>query len=103
MSYRHLAPFRQTVAGIDSPVMSRGLGEPQRAMFDYYCGLTTTRLEIHPEANDDWFLTQTEYREPKGRELKGAPWKLVWEDVHSGKELFRLYHREAVALGTSQP
>ena len=103
MSYRHLASLRPTVADIHSPVMSRGLGEPQRAMFDYYCELRTTRLEIQPQADCDWFLTQTEYRSPEGRELKGAPWKLVWESVHSQKELFRLYHREPAAPGASQP
>ena len=82
MSYRHLAPLRQFVAAnVHSPVMSHGLGEPQRAMFDYYCDLTTTRLEVHPQASEDWFLTQTDYRLPRDRELKGLPWKLVWEDV----------------------
>jgi 4-amino-4-deoxy-L-arabinose transferase-like glycosyltransferase len=99
MSYRHLAPLRETVATIHSPVMSRGLGEPQRAMFDYYCGLTTTRLEVHPEATDDWFLTQTDNLSPQGREPLGTPWKLVWEDVHSRKELFRLYRRDPPAPG----
>jgi len=103
MSYRHLAPFREKVAAINSPVMSRGMGEPQRAMFDYYCGLKTIRLEVQPQADCDWFLTQTEYRSPEGRELKGAPWKLVWEDVHSRKELFRLYHREPAATGAGSP
>ena len=104
MSYRHLSPLREFVAAnVHSPVMSHGLGEPQRAMFDYYCGLTTTRLEVQPQASDDWFLTQTDYRLPRDRELKGLPWKLVWEDVHSQKELFRLYHREPLPEMSAQP
>ena len=93
MSYRHLAALRPIVAGIHGPVMSSGLGEPQRAMFDYYCGLRTTRLEINPNADNDWWLTQTDARTPEGRELKGPPWNLVAETVHSRKELFRLYQR----------
>jgi 4-amino-4-deoxy-L-arabinose transferase-like glycosyltransferase len=104
MSYRHLAPFRKVVSEqVHSDVMSFGLGEPQRAMFDYYCGLTTTRLEVHPQANMDWFLTQTDNLSPEGREPKGPPWTLVWEGVHSRKELFRLYHREAAAPASGQP
>ncbi len=104
MSYRHLAPLRQTIAGdVHSPVMSQGLGEPQRAMFEYYCGLKTLRLEVRANADCDWFLTQTEYRSPQGRELQGGPWKLVWEDVHSRKELFRLYHREASTAVMARP
>jgi hypothetical protein len=104
MSYRHLAPLRQVVEGdVHSGVMSHGLGEPQRAMFDYYCGLTTTRLEVQPQANLDWLLTQTDNLSAKGREPMGPPWKLVWESVHSRKELFRLYHREASVPATGQP
>jgi 4-amino-4-deoxy-L-arabinose transferase-like glycosyltransferase len=104
MSYRHLAPLRQTVADdVHSPVMSHGLGEPQRAMFEYYCGLKTLRLEVRPGADCDWFLTQTDDRSPQGRELQGGPWKLVWEDVHSQKELFRFYHRETSATVLDHP
>jgi 4-amino-4-deoxy-L-arabinose transferase-like glycosyltransferase len=104
MSYRHLAPLRQVVeSGVRSGVMSHGLGEPQRAMFDYYCGLTTTRLEVQPQANLDWLLTQTDNLSPAGREPKGPPWKLVWESVHSRKELFRLYRREPMAPAAGQP
>lgn len=93
MSYAHLAKLRPFIAQIKVPVMSSGLGEPQRAMFDYYCELRTTRLEVVPDANDDWLLTQTEARTPEGRELKGAPWVLKAESTHSRKELFRLYQR----------
>ena len=95
MSYRHLAPLREIVASrVHGDVISTGLGEPQRAMFDYYCGLNTIRLEVRPDATADWFLTETDALTPEGRQLKAAPWKLEWESVHSRKELFRLYHRE---------
>jgi len=103
MSYQHLALLRPLVAQIKDPVMSTGLGEPQRAMFDYYCGLRTTRLEVDPKANDDWLLTQTDIRTAEGRDLKGAPWELKAESVHSRKELFRLYQRvPGAAMATNR-
>lgn len=93
MSYQHLARLRPIMSGINGEVMSSGLGEPQRAMFDYYCGLRTTRLELNPAANDNWWLTQTDARTAEGQQLKGPPWVLKAESVHSRKELFRLYER----------
>ena len=83
--------LRQFVANIHSPVMSRGLGEPQRAMFDYYCGLTTTRLEalLTP-------ATIGSSRKPTpvaaGKGTAGCAVETgVGGTVHSRKELFRLY------------
>lgn len=93
MSYRHLAPIREFTEAIRGCVMSQGLGEPQRGMFEYYGGLKTTRLEVQPEANCDWLITQTDFCTPQGRELRGPPWIPVWESLHSRKELFRLYRR----------
>jgi len=106
MSYRHLALLRPMAEGINGRVISTGLGEPQRAMFDYYCGLRTTRLEMDPKADGDWLLTQTDIRTPEGRALKGAPWVLKGESVHSRKELFRLYQRgpgPAMAATNNKP
>ena len=96
MSYRHLASLREKVAQLKGPVVSSGLGEPQRAMLEYYAGLTTTRVEVNPAADADWFLTQTDARTEEGRQAKGPAWKMVWESVHSRKELFRLYQRVRV-------
>ncbi len=96
MSYAHLALLRPATVKIDGPVMSMGLGEPQRAMFDYYCDLRTTRLEVEPKADANWLLTQTDARTPEGQRPMGPPWVPVAESIHSRKELFVLYHRESV-------
>ena len=105
MSYQHLATVRPQTEGICGCVMSRGVGEPQRGMFEYYGGLRTIRLEVQPEAHCDWLVTQTDVLAPEGRELIGPPWIPIWESVHSRKELFRLYRRTPPSAGaeTSQP
>jgi 4-amino-4-deoxy-L-arabinose transferase-like glycosyltransferase len=51
MAYRSVAGSLQQVAPPDgSCVASRGLGEPQRAMLDYYAAIITRRLERDPDA-----------------------------------------------------
>lgn len=93
MSYRHLAPLRAVLPPSRDCVASSGLGEPQRAMLHYYAGVQTLRVEEHPGAKCDWFLMLTDFRVPQRPVPPGGPWELVWENVHSRKELFRLFKR----------
>ncbi|HVY07123.1 MAG TPA: glycosyltransferase family 39 protein [Burkholderiales bacterium] len=76
-------------------IYSRSLGEPQRAMLDYFADITTVRLEKpgkHPDCGllivqDRWKLPPT---------AVSANWKLVWEGRRPGDKLerFRLFRHE---------
>ena len=61
-------------------VASQSLGEPQRALLDYYLGLITQRIENGAGDNCKYFLEQG---------------KKIWEGARPGdnSERFRLYQR----------
>jgi len=73
-------------------IASAGLGDPQRALLDYFAGLRTYRL-AHPNAqNCDLFLEQGPAAKPP------APpegFQEIWRGARPGDraELFRLYQR----------
>lgn len=107
MSYRHLRDIKAVLPADYGCIASIGIGEPQRAMFDYYAGIKTKRIdavekskraELARTMNCDYFLLEHETfgskKIPAPPEEQG-PWKLIWEDMHSGKELFRLYQKAA--------
>lgn len=106
MSYRHLTEVKAVLPADHGCIASTGIGEPQRAMFHYYAGVKTKRIdpvdkskrdEFMKSLNCDYFLIEHEtfgkkkIPEPPAEQ---GPWKLIWEDMHSGKELFRLYQKE---------
>lgn len=74
-------------------VSSYALGEPQRAMFEYFGGIVTYRDEVPGRRRDcDVLLVEgvpDAIREP------GPGWELLWEGTRPGdrRELFRLYRR----------
>ncbi len=76
-------------------VASRGLGEPQRALLDYFIGLRTERVEAKPGTACSLLLDQT----TRSDEAPGPPeegrWRVLWEGNRPGdnSELFRLYQR----------
>ena len=72
-----------------SCVASRGLGEPQRALFEYYIGLRTERLELGRGANCKVLLLQS----ANGDEAVPAGWREIWRGSRPGDrvERFRLY------------
>jgi 4-amino-4-deoxy-L-arabinose transferase-like glycosyltransferase len=74
-------------------VASQGLGEPQRAMLDYFAQITTLRLETPGEKpNCDWLIIQDNWNQPQ---VMGLPWELAWEGRRPGdrEERYRLYRR----------
>lgn len=88
-SYRDVAReiAAQLPAEARACVNGLGLGEPQRAAFDYFIGLRTQH-----GAQCRWLLTQgSRHRE----EEIAAPWVPVWEGHRAGDrtERFRLYQR----------
>jgi 4-amino-4-deoxy-L-arabinose transferase-like glycosyltransferase len=78
-------------------IASRHLGEPQRALLDYFGRLRTVRVEVDPNFKCELLLVQ-------GSRARGAPahgkgWMPVWAGARPGdhRELFRLYARGAAA------
>ena len=83
-----------SLPGSYSCISSRGLGEPQRALFHYFAGIVTLRQERTRRADEcDVHLVQGfrgKLAAPEGT------WTLVWEGARPGdrKELYRLYRRQ---------
>ena len=73
-------------------IASRGLGEAQRAAFDYHARIVTQRLEIHPRSNCPALLVQASAGD---NDRVGPGWRRVWEGNRPrDRERFRLYVRE---------
>ena len=75
-----------------SCIASMGLGESQRAMFDYYAGLTTHRVESDPAARSCRWLLVQQVGQPRTLPTD-ANWREVWHDARPGdtRESFHLY------------
>lgn len=73
-------------------VASLHLGEPQRALLEYYAGWQTLRREVHPDADCPLLLTQ-------GRDAATAVSPLEWQPVWRGSrpgdetEIYQLFRR----------
>ncbi len=97
-SYRGMIVSLQGALPDDAKcIASRHLGEPQRALLDYFGRLKTVRVEVAPNAECELLLVQ-------GSRTRGAPshgkgWMPVWEGARPGdhRELYRLYARGPVA------
>jgi hypothetical protein len=74
-------------------VVSRNLGDSQRAALDYHANIRTQRFEIVQNMNCDYYLIQDE----RGREKikPGSKWRLIWEGKRPSDrhESFRLFQR----------
>ncbi len=95
----HVQSYRTTAAVIAAQmpttrtcIAAVNLGEPQRAMLDYFARLRFVPMELNASARCDWLLTQG------GKEKVPAvdgKWQLVWEGSRPGDnvERLRLYRR----------
>jgi 4-amino-4-deoxy-L-arabinose transferase-like glycosyltransferase len=93
-SYRAMTnSLKQALPVARNCVASRGLGEAQRAMLDYFIDLRTRRLELTAGNNCRFLLTQGVQTTPTFED--GEDWRLVWEGARPGDrvELYRLYQR----------
>lgn len=75
-------------------IESRGLREPQRALFDYHANIETRREEINGPTNCRYLLVQTSTRE---RAVEPGPqWRRIWEGSRPrDRERYRLYQRRS--------
>ncbi|HEY2817805.1 MAG TPA: hypothetical protein VGK44_11820 [Casimicrobiaceae bacterium] len=75
-------------------VASRNLGEPQRALFQYFAGLTTVREEVRGDTGCPLLLVQYG-RQPSAPELSG--YRILWDGHRRGDDTERyvLYRRIA--------
>lgn len=90
--HRAFTALKQAVPESYRCIASHGLGEPQRAMLDYYASIKTHRLAISPATNCDLLLRQ-EF-DVEALEHPGE-WRLLWEGrrTNATDERFRLYLR----------
>jgi len=74
-------------------ILSKSLGEPQRAMLYYFGDIRTERMERKGQRRKcDLLIVQDNW---KAQGQMGGPWKLVWEGRRPGdkQERFRIYQR----------
>jgi hypothetical protein len=92
-SYRTVAQgLRKSIPADSRCIESRGLGEAQRAVFDYHAEVVTQRLERGAESRCPVLLVQA--REGESDDI-GPGWKLLWEGRRPrDRERFRLYQRQ---------
>jgi 4-amino-4-deoxy-L-arabinose transferase-like glycosyltransferase len=91
-SYRSVAQaLKASLPKHPGCIDSEGLGEAQRAAFDYHAGIVTLRTEIRRQQNCPLLLVQSNAR--LAEERPGAPWSKIWEGNRVGDrtEKFRLY------------
>jgi 4-amino-4-deoxy-L-arabinose transferase-like glycosyltransferase len=75
-------------------IQSIGLGESQRAAFDYHAEIVTQRLERRSGSACRVLLVQAREGEPADR--IGSGWKFLWEGKRPrDRERFRLYRRSS--------
>jgi 4-amino-4-deoxy-L-arabinose transferase-like glycosyltransferase len=73
-------------------IESLGLGEAQRAAFDYHAEIATVRLERQDNADCPMLLVQSRQG---GSDRVGPVWALVWEGSRPrDQERYRLYRRK---------
>ena len=91
-SYRRVANSLQAaLAGHPGCIASRGLGEAQRATFDYHAGIVTRRAETGARHDCPLLLLQDNAGRPEPG--PAGRWKKIWEGNRPGdrSEKFRLY------------
>ena len=93
-SYRDMVHSLAAALPESGCLASIHLGEPQRALLNYFAGVTTVRLEVVPSADCPALLVQS--RRTMAASAPDRAWTLVWEGARAGdkEELYRLYRRD---------
>ena len=94
-SYRHLFESIRAHLPVEGCVASRNLGDPQRALFQYFAKLVTLREETHPAADCPALLVQ--YGSQQGSPRQIAGWHVEWAGSRRGDatERYVLYLKDA--------
>ncbi len=92
-SYRPVAlAMKQALPANTRCIESNGLGEAQRAAFDYHAAISTIRLELRDNPGCPLLLVQGR---PGASDGVGARWTLIWEGSRPrDHERYRLYRRK---------
>ena len=93
-SYRSMiASMQQALPARHSCISSSSLGEPQRALLEYYAGILTRRTETHRGIECDLLLVQGFARNPATP--PGPEWSKIWEGARPGdkSERYWLFRR----------
>ena len=94
-SYRSMvASLRQALPTPYTCIASSALGEPQRALLEYYAGILTLRTEVHRQHRCELLLVQG-----SANDLGTSPgqeWRKIWEGARPGdkSERYRLFQRD---------
>jgi 4-amino-4-deoxy-L-arabinose transferase-like glycosyltransferase len=101
-SYRLVAQaLKKNIPGGTRCVESRGLGEAQRAIFDYRVEIVTRRAEVRGETGCPLLLVQAHQGDSDDI---GPGWKFLWEGRRPrDRERYRLYQRIANPPAREQP
>jgi hypothetical protein len=93
-SYRSVAlALKKNIPPGTRCIESRGLDEPQRAIFDYRIEVLTRRIERHGDTGCPVVLVQAHQGDPDNL---GPGWKFLWEGRRPrDRERYRLYQRVA--------
>jgi 4-amino-4-deoxy-L-arabinose transferase-like glycosyltransferase len=92
-SYRGMiADMQKTLPAKYTCISSLNLGEPQRAMLQYFAGIITWRVDVPGRKRNDCDLTLVQGAADEEHVPLG-PWKKIWEGARPGDkvERYRLY------------
>ncbi|HSQ79743.1 MAG TPA: hypothetical protein VLU54_01165 [Casimicrobiaceae bacterium] len=94
-SYRHLVETIKAHLPAEGCVASRNLGDPQRALFQYFAKLVTVREETHPAPDCPALIVQ--YGSQQGSPPQIAGWHVEWAGNRRGDatERYVLYLKDA--------
>ncbi|MHB1592273.1 MAG: ArnT family glycosyltransferase, partial [Sulfuricella sp.] len=93
-SYRSMiVSLQQALPARHACISSNKLGEPQRALLEYYAGILTRRTETHQGIECDLLLVQGNARNPDAP--PGPEWNKIWEGNRPGdkSERYWLFQR----------
>lgn len=94
-SYRSMiVSMQKALPARHACISSNKLGEPQRALLEYYAGILTRRTETHKGIECDLLLVQGFARNPEAP--PGPEWKKIWEGNRPGdkSERYWLFQRK---------
>ena len=89
-SYRSMiVSMQQALPDEHAYISSSNLGEPQRALLEYYVGILTRRTETYQGIACDLLLIQSLARNPNAP--PGPEWNKIWEGNRPGDKLERYW------------